>query len=785
MTRPDRQRVPSGLSSGVSRQALMAMLTQAVADYRKQNWSKAEQACLKVLKLAPDQFDALNLLGIVALNTRRFGDASKWFERALAVNANDPQVQCNCGAALHELGRYDEALVRYDRALALNPDYSQALCNRALSRQALGDKDLALIDVDRALAIEPFFAQAWHERGRLLHQLGRFEAALSSFDTAILQGHDTVEAQFLRAASLQSSREPALAAQGYARVIERDPLHLAALNNRGVVLQEIRQFDAAIESYHRSLALEPKQAQTYCNRGAALAELGRFEAAIADFDQAIALAPEHAEAHNNRASALRECHRLDEALVDYLRARELGFSPDWLDGAIAGLRGQLCDWQSRQADLQRLVEKIRQGRTAITPFAFLPFVDSLPLQRQAAESWVAQECQPRDRLGAIDRIPHGEKIRIGYFSGDFFEHATTQLAVRLFESHDRSRFEIIGFSFGPPIHDAMHHRVRAAFDQFFDVQSMGDAQVALLARELKLDIAVDLKGFTRDSRPSIFAHRAATVQVSYLGYPGTTGAPFIDYLIADATLIPDDSLDGYSEKIAFLPDSYQVNDALRPISDRAWSRQESGLPAEGFVFCCFNNNYKISPESFDCWMRILAKVPGSVLWLLEDHPSAASNLRREARARGVDADRLIFAGRVPASDHLARHRLADLCLDTVCYNAHTTASDALWAGVPILTCIGSAFAARVAASLLVALDMPELITTTMQQFESHAIELALHVEGLARLKKKLLRHRDNAPLFKTEHFTRHLEDAFEQMVDRDRAALAPDHIRVAKRSDVA
>ena len=781
MKKPDRARLPVA-RPGATPAGVMAVLTQAVADYRQQRWPKAEQGCMKVLKLSPDHFDALNLLGIIAINTQRFDDATKWFDRALAVNANDPQVQCNSGAALHELGRYDEALIRYDRALALQPAYPQALCNRALTRQSLGHNELALSDLDSAINVEPFFALAWHHRGRVLHQLSQFESALRSFDTAIMQGHDTIEAHFLRAASLQSMREPASAAQGYAKVIERDPMHLAALNNRGVVLQEIRQFEAAIASYDRSLAIDPEQAQTHCNRGAALAELGRFAAAIADFDRTIALSPGHAEAHNNRASALRECHRLDEALADYLRARDFGFSPDWLDGAIAGLRGQLCDWQSRQEEVQGLIDKLAQGLPAITPFALLPFVDSLPLQRRAAELWVAQECLPRDRLDAIARAPRSGKIKIGYFSGDFFEHATTQLAVRLFESHDRSQFEIIGFSFGPLIHDAMHQRVRASFDRFFEVQSLGDAQVALLAREQHLDVAVDMKGYTRDSRPTIFAHRAATVQVSYLGYPGTSGAPFIDYLIADPTLVPQGSLDGYSEKIVYLPDSYQVNDALRPISDRAWSKQESGLPADAFVFCCFNNNYKISPESFDSWMRILREVPGSVLWLLEDHPIAASNLRKEAMARGVDPDRLIFAGRVPAADHLARHRLADLCLDTFVYNAHTTASDALWAGVPILTCIGNSFAARVAASLLTALELPELIASSAQQFENMAIELATRGDRLDRLKEALRRQRESAPLFNTERFTRHLEDAYVQMVDRDCSGLAPDHIRVKRRS---
>jgi predicted O-linked N-acetylglucosamine transferase (SPINDLY family) len=355
----------------------------------------------------------------------------------------------------------------------------------------------------------------------------------------------------------------------------------------------------------------------------------------------------------------------------------------------------------------------------------------------------------------------------------------------LFERHDRSRFEILGFSFGPHRTDAMRQRVSAALNRspdsdarFLEVRTLSDFQIAQLARTHELDIAIDLKGFTREGRPGIFAQRAAPIQVSYLGYPGTMAAPFIDYLIADPTLIPESAQQFYSEKIVTLPDTYQVNDSHRAISATPSTRTAEGLPETGFVFCCFNNANKISPSVFDQWMRILAQVPGSVLWLLYDNPWAAANLRNEAARRGIGPERLVFAKHLPLADHLARERLADLFLDTFPYTAHTTASDALWAGVPVLTRIGETFASRVAASLLRAIDLPELVTTTPAEYESLAVELALDPERLGRIRERLAGNRLTKPLFDTAAFTRHIEAAYTAMMDRYDSELPPDHIQI-------
>jgi len=350
----------------------------------------------------------------------------------------------------------------------------------------------------------------------------------------------------------------------------------------------------------------------------------------------------------------------------------------------------------------------------------------------------------------------------------------------LFERHDKAKFELVAFSFGPNRNDEMRKRVSAAFDQFMDVRNRSDKDIALLSRKLEIDVAVDLKGFTTDARAGIFSYRAAPLQVNYLGYPGTMGAEYIDYLIADGTLIPEASRQHYAEKIAYLPNSYQVNDRKRAIADKMFSREELGLPSTGFVFCCFNNSYKITPAIFDGWMRILKQVEGSVLWLLEANSTAVRNLRHEAEARGINAARLIFAKRMPLAEHLARHRAADLFIDTLPCNAHTTASDALWAGLPVLTCTGEAFASRVAASLLNAIDLPELVTTTQDQYEARAVELATNPERLKQIKQKLERNRLTTPLFDTELFTKHIEAAYIQIYERYQADLPPEHIYVSK-----
>jgi predicted O-linked N-acetylglucosamine transferase (SPINDLY family) len=471
--------------------------------------------------------------------------------------------------------------------------------------------------------------------------------------------------------------------------------------------------------------------------------------------------------------------RLAAAVASYDQAFALKPDMDFLLGTRRHAKMNICDWDDLEPDVQRLTAGIEADESVSPPFPILALFDLAPLHHQAAKIWVREKYPISHALPPIPQYPAESKIRIGYFSADFYDHPVAVLMAELFERHDRSKYEVTAFSFGPDTQDGMRKRLERAFDRFIDVRGKSDQEISLLARSLRIDIAVDLGGFTGNSRTGIFALRAAPIQANYLGYPGTMGAEYMDYLVGDRTILPETHQRHYTERIVYLPDSYLPNDSTRTIADTVFTRKELELPPTGFVFCCFNNNYKITPGTFDSWMRILCRVENSVLWLSRNNPTAALNLRREASRRGIDPERLIFANRMASlPEHLARHRVADLFLDTRPYNAHATAIDALWVGLPVLTCIGEAFAGRVAASLLRSIDLPELIASTVEQYEELAVQLAANPQHLAAFKQKLAQNRLKTPLFDSASFTKHLETAFRIIHERYQAGLPPDHIYV-------
>ena len=406
---------------------------------------------------------------------------------------------------------------------------------------------------------------------------------------------------------------------------------------------------------------------------------------------------------------------------------------------------------------------VRAEKPLSLPYAIVAIPSSPAEQLQCAGRYV-QEQPAYPPLWQGEAYAH-DRLRVAYLSADFNEHPTAYLTAGLFEQHDRSRFEITALSFGQNDNSPARRRLEAAFEHFIDVRDNSDQEIAALMRRSEIDIAVDLMGFTKDHRLGVLARRAAPVQVNYLGYPGTTGAPYMDYILADATVIPEDHDAFYAERVVRLPGTYQINDNRRAVGQRTPTRGECGLPQNAFVFCCFNNPQKIMPEIFDIWMRLLRATEGSVLWLFAGNAKAAANLRLEAAKRGVAPERLIFAPKASVADHLARHRLADLCLDTLPYNAHTTASDALWAGLPVLTCLGETFAGRVAASLLKAIGLDALITHTLPEYEALALRLARDPVYLATLRDRLIRNRDGSFLFDTQSATRHIETAYQTMAD--------------------
>lgn len=549
------------------------------------------------------------------------------------------------------------------------------------------------------------------------------------------------------------------------KAIELNPKDSAYYLNRGNAYLKLNQFEKAIFDFDQSIGLNSKVPEAYLARGTAHHESKNLFQAVADYSFAIDLKPECAEAFFNMGHAMLQLKKPHEASLSFFKALEIEPNFDFLIGTCLHTKMKLCDWGLLSDGLQILDSELNNHKKVTTPFAAVSLIDDPQLHLKAAQIYGEYKFPLKNSLGKINKHPLTGKIRIAYFSADFHNHATSYLMAELFEQHDREKFEVYGFSFGPSIQDAMRLRLLNGFDQFIDVSQKSDLEVAELARNLAIDIAVDLKGYTEDCRTGIFAQRCAPIQVNYLGYPGSMGVSYMDYVIADTVVIPEKNHADYSEKIVWLPHCYQVNDSKRIISDKQFNRADCGLPENSFVFCCFNNGYKIQPQTFASWMRILNSVEGSVLWLFEDNPMAASNLQQEAEKSGVEGKRLIFAPRMPMEEHLARHQLANLFIDTLPYNAHTTASDALWAGLPVLTCMGESFASRVAASLITAMDLPELIATSALEYEAKAIQLATDPELLSSLRDRLSRNKGTSALFNATQFARSLEMAFEKMHD--------------------
>jgi predicted O-linked N-acetylglucosamine transferase (SPINDLY family) len=601
---------------------------------------------------------------------------------------------------------------------------------------------------------------------------------MDAFERARTCTFNSAEAQNSIGLELIQLGAYAEAEQCLERALTLAPGYAFTHSNLGKLRQAQMRFRDAEAAVRKAIDLKPNLATLHANLGAILNAQGNNEAAETACRKAIELDGKLAAAWHNLGTALLALKHYEDAVNCFSTSLQLCPDTEFLFGSLIHTRMKICDWRSLKNDLRQLLQKIDHGDKATEPFVVLGLTTDLAVQRRAAEIWVKSKYPEQPDLGPIPKRSRHNKIRIGYYSADYHNHPTTYLIAELFERHNNDKFELIGFSFGPDKNDEMRKRVAAAFDQFIDVRGQSGKAVAQLSRELEIDIAVDLKGYTEDCRIEIFSHRAAPVQVNYLGYPGTMGAKYIDYLIADRILIPTENQLHYAEKIVYLPYSYQVNDAKRKIANRLFTREELDLPPTAFVFCCFNNNYKITPLTFNSWMRILKRVENSVLWLLEDNPTAADNLRKEADSRGIDSARLVFAKRMSLDEHLARHRAADLFIDTLPYNAHTSASDSLWAGLPVLTCIGEAFASRVAASLLNAICLPELITSTQEEYEALAVELASHPERLTRIKWKLEQNKLTAPLFDTPLFTKHIEMAYATMYQRYLDGIPPEHISI-------
>jgi len=786
-------------------ESVVAEATQyAVTFHQRGMLAEAEKLYAAILEVQPDHFQALHLRGVLRQQLGDGAEAKRLITAALKMNPRSVDALCSLGGVLNALNLNDEALDAYDKALAIDPAHVDGLVRRATTLAALNRREDALTAVDAALRSAPGNCAALAARGNMLLRLDRAKEALAAFDRALAIEPRCIEALIGRGSVLVRLGRVHEALAAFDRVIEMEPGHAAALHGCGLALASLERHGEALKSLDKALRVAPGNVALLSDYGAALLALGRAEDALAAFDKALIITPDRPDALRQRAAALRALGRHAEARASeagavaavphdaealYSRANSLwalgnreeavailerasAFNHPRALSKLAICRLAVCDWAGADELAAALRRRVAEANF-VDPLTCLAFGFEPSVQLEAAKVCVRMFAPLAAKpLPISTSVPAG-KLRLAYLSANFRQQAVGVSIAELLTRHDRARFEIIGVSYGPNDASDTGARLVNSCDRFHHVASEADRDIARLVNELGVHIAVDLNGLTGGCRPGVLAYRPAPIQVGYLGFAGTTGSEFTDYILADATVLPFDQQPFFTEKIVHLPDCYHANDTTRPIAQTP-PRRDLGLPDQGFVFCCFNQSYKIAAPVFDVWMRLLARVQGSVLWLSKTNDLAQANLRRTAAARGVDPERLVFAPWMDKSeDHLARHRAADLFLDTLPYNAHSTAIDALWAGLPVLTCAGTAFAGRVGASLLKAAGLPELVTHGLADYEAMALRLAGDPALLSSLRRKLADNRPACALFDGDRFRRHVEAAYAAMWDIHRRGERP------------
>jgi len=736
-------------------------------------------ACATAIRLNPNHADAYYHKGISENHIGRHGDATISFNEAIKLRPKQAEYYNHLGLTLTRLERYESAIVVLQQAIALNPQIADAHNNLGICLKRAGNPEAAIICHQNAIEADPGRADSYSHLATALVAVEKYDEALEYYDKAIEIFPYYSEAYNNRGNVLQELGEIKAAISSYKNAIKYKEDYSDAYNNLGTAL--LKQYNPieALANLTIAKKLNPESADAYNNQANAFLALERFDLAVESYCKALDIAPRHSDAQSNLGNALLQMGRLDEALNSYSAAIALNPAIEYALGTIQHIKMRICNWANLEADQKILEQKIMNGEHVARPWLTLGLFGSAQLQKTASILYSKKHSSKKNIRRHFDKARPGITIRIGYYSADFHDHATAHLIAELLEQHDKVRFEVFGFSFGADANDSMRMRIANSLTRFIDVRDKSDEDVATLSRDLGIDIAVDLKGYTQGHRYRIFSYGCAPVQVNFLGYPGTMGSEHIDYIIADKVLIPNHLRMYYSEKTVRLPGSYQPNDSKRPVSQINLKRADFGLPNDGFVFCCFNNNYKILPSTFDVWMKILNQVDGSVLWLLKDNQTAKINLCREAELRGIHHSRLVFAEREPLERHVARHHLADLFLDTWPCNAHTTASDALWTGLPLITLVGETFASRVAASLLHSLDLSDLVVTSQDEYLSLSVGLAKNPFRLEKIRQRLALKVERNNLFDGQRFARKIEAAYETMYSRYKKGLQPDHFDVS------
>ncbi|MBS0233696.1 MAG: tetratricopeptide repeat protein [Proteobacteria bacterium] len=743
--------------------------------YKRQDLENAVDCIRRSLSIRADYHEAWLNLAIILGEAHRSREAIEACRECLVLQPENPEPHAVLGNLLRVAEKDAEAIAAYVSALQLKPEQPLVLARLGELHLKSGEIETASAHCKRALELDPALEEARILDRRISASSGPVDVVANQI--AAQAGTEAERAKKLDelATYMRAERRYTEAAELCRLAVAVEPAKADYHFNLALALEGQGRLEEAFSSYQAGLALEPNRADAYASVGTLLRAMNMHTGAIQALQHAVTLDPELADAHYNLAITFKQREKYEEARAAFQKCVEV--APDSIVNRFeyVNLRRLLCDWEGVDEEERTCLEIFREKPVRIAPFQLISLWASAADQLHAAKGFAKTFEVPKSSRFATHqaRLGIGQRIRIGFLSCDFFEHATAILFAEVLEKLDRSRFEIFGYCYSPDDRSAMRQRLLGAFEHVRKIGTTTNRDAAEAIHSDAIDILVDLKGYTKDARTEILAYRPAPIQVNYLGYPGTMGADCIDYILADAVVAPMDAQANFSERIVHLPNSYQPNDRQRPISDEPVTRAEFGLPEDAFVFCSFNNSYKLNTTMFDIWMPLLQKVPGSVLWLLVPNDTCASNLRLEAQARGVDPDRLIFAKRAPIARHLARHRLADLFLDALPCNAHTTTSDALWAGLPVLTCLGETFAGRVAGSLLNAMGLPELITTNWDEYTARALELAADKSKRDAIRGKLIAGRDSAPLFDSTRYTRNLERSFETMVEIMRAGDAP------------
>lgn len=774
---------------------------------------KATELYEQILEMDPENFDASVFLGMQAVQDRNWTKAHAILQVAVKNEPNNALLIHTIGYILKELKLFDKALINYDLAIEIKKDFFYAYYNKGILLFELKKYKEALTSYDKAIQINKNFYQAFANRGIVLVELNKVEAAIASYEKAISINNEYTEAYYNLGVALLKINEPGRALHYFEKAINQNPKYTEAYNNIGIALINLKRFEEALKSFDISINLNQESAEIHNNRGLALQKLGRVKESLEAYGTALKINPLYPDAYFNKGNALKELRLIDEAINNYKKAIDINpvYAQSYYNCAVAMLEKKLlsesinyfenavkfkpdipfilgdlfhakmlaCDWNNYANILKNLNAGVLNNKLVANPFGFQGVCDNPKLLQKAANLYSSYKFPSKKLESSHNKIiQKNKKIKVGYLCGEFREQATSILMVNLWEKHSKDKFEIYAFDNGWDDGSEIRKRIENAFENLFDISGLSDIEVVKLIKNSNIDILINLNGFFGLHRNNVFSYKPAPIQINYLGFPGTMGVDYMDYIMADETVIPQSHINFYAEKVIYLPNCYQSNDSNRPISKKMYTKNMEFLPEDSFIFCCFNNSYKITPETFDSWMRILKRVDRSILWLLDNNQSAKFNLRKEALIRGVNPERLVFAKNIKSSDHLARLKLADLFLDTLPYNAHTTASDALWAEVPLLTRLGESFAGRVASSLLKSLELNELITSSKEEYESVAIELAINPAKLQAIKRKLTNNRLTKPLFNIEKFTERYENALIEVNSKYYEGINPEHLFV-------